>query len=120
LRFFNGAIHDRFKNEQLYKLDIPYKKIGNELNLITGPILRLNFLAVSPYANHLYLCTLGQDCTPGSLMMNRYCLGIQELKKNPAACEKDLISFFTEDYLSPNQLQDALNLYEQLVMIYAP
>lgn len=117
LRFFNASTHGRsFKQENLEKLKIPYIKVAEEVNQLTGQISKLNFLAIAPYANQLYLCTLGQDCSPGSTLMNHYCLNTEY----PTACEKDLVTFFMDDYLSPNQLQDVLNLHEQLEIIYAP
>ncbi|VAW45402.1 hypothetical protein MNBD_GAMMA02-308, partial [hydrothermal vent metagenome] len=117
LRFFNGSSHGRnFKRESLERLEIPYIKVAGEVMQLTGQINRLNFLAIAPYANQLYLCTTGQDCAPGSTLMSHYCLK----PEYPTACDKDLMAFFVDDYLSPNQLQDVLNLYEQLVFIYAP
>lgn len=116
-RFLNASIHgNNFKSENLEKLNIPYKKVAEEVNQLTGPISRLNFLGIAPYANLLYLCTLGHDCAPNSIIMDYYC----SKAEYPTACEKDLAAFFTDDYLSPNQLQDVINLLEQLGIIYAP
>lgn len=116
LRFLNGSVHGRsFKREDLKKLNIQYQKVAEEVMGLTGIINRLNFLSIAPFANQLYLCTTGQDCAPGSALMNHYCLK----PEYPTACDKDLMAFFAEDYLSPNQLEDVLNLYDQLVIIYA-
>lgn len=72
-RFLNASIHgNNFKRENLEKLNIPYKKVAEDVNQLTGPISRLNFLAIAPYANLLYLCTLGSDCAPNSIIMDYY------------------------------------------------
>lgn len=117
LRTLNANVHPlHFKRENLNKFAIPYKKVGEDIKSIIQPMNRLNFAAIAPYANQLYLCATGEDCAPGSTLMSHYCLQPQY----PSACEKDLMAFFADDYLSPNQLEDVMNLFDQLVVIYAP
>lgn len=116
-RFFNGSNSGRnFKSENLDRLSIPYQFVSEEVGELTGILNSVNFQAIAPYANQLYLCGTGADCEPGSIIMNHYCFN----PEHRAACDKDLLTFFADDYLGPNQFEDVLNLYEYLVVIYAP
>lgn len=108
----------RFKGQLLTRFPVAYQTLAQSMNLTTGPTEGLNFRGVASFANHLYLCALGQDCGPGSELSNMYCLGNGYHRIVSAACDKDLLTFYVEDFLSPNQQTDVFNLFDQLVGIY--
>jgi len=67
------------------------------------------------YAAQWYLCDLGMDCGPQSPIVMHYCL--LGFSSSPRACGQNLQSFFYNDLISPNRLQDVLqfkNHYQEL------
>ncbi|MCB1582571.1 MAG: hypothetical protein KDI92_05850 [Xanthomonadales bacterium] len=71
-------------------------------------------------ASMLYLCYLGADCGPNSVLVRKYCLNPQANFQNnyPNACGKTLIDFYTENYLTPNQWKDVSSLFDIMVNMY--
>lgn len=120
-RMLNSHVGNRhFKGALLHRLAIPYVTTGKQLQQQTGQYGSRNFYAVSPHAHHLLLCSLGEDCSASSAIMQDYCIGISRAHGYADACNKDLAAFYFEGFLSPNQQADVLKMFDQLVGIYGP
>lgn len=71
-------------------------------------------------AGYLYLCYLGDDCGPDSTYVREYCLDLDNYHTQMYvdACGKNLIDFYTDEYLTANQWLDVSYLFDVMVDYY--
>jgi len=77
-----------------------------------------NILALP--AGHLFLCQIGADCSAESPLVMELCLGQHFQPIHAAACGQDLVSFYQQAFLSPNQKTDVETVLALMETYYGP
>ncbi len=121
---FNLTSADKYSKSQLqaFKQNTPeYLPPSRHLFELSGMVdVAIYNMLIEP-ASLLFMCYLGDDCGLDSRHSRKYCLGENEHQNSyPEACNKSLVDFYTDDYLSPNQWQDVQELFNLMVTTYAP
>lgn len=115
-----SILTNNFMFNSFRKIVSSYRPPSQLIKTEAGVLDSVHFDLLIKPAGFLYLCYLGDDCGPNSAMVRTYCLDIDNhhIKTYEEACGKNLIDFYSEDYLTPNQWLDVSYLFDVMVSYY--
>lgn len=110
-----------YKNIGVGSVSLPfieYVSPGEVIQSILGIQDDSVFAMLINHATKIYHCELGADCGPGGRWSLLYChVGYGYFYES--ACDKGLLRFYQDDYLSENQWQDVQHVVNTLRSTYA-